>query len=91
MRMTTEQRLDCLLKKFDTLAQYQGDGVALNEHDVKLLMKQCGFANLHEIGFYIRSLDKRGLVVADCSGDNTILGASITIDGYCHLGILKNA
>lgn len=88
MRMTTQQRLDCLLKKFDTLAQHQGDGVALNQHDVELLMKQCGFANHHEIGFYIRSLDEGGLVVADCAADNTILQARITIDGYRHLDTL---
>ena len=87
-RMTTQQRLDCLLKTFDTLAKHQGDGVALNEHDLRLLMKQCGFSNHHEIAFYIRALDDRGLVKADCSADNAILQATITIDGYCHLDTL---
>ncbi len=87
-RMTTQERLDCLLKHFDALAPHQGDGVALNQNDVKLLMMQCGFANHHEIAFYIRSLDERGLVVADCAGDDTILQARITIDGYCHLDTL---
>ena len=90
MRMTTQQKLDCLLKQFDTLAQHQGDGVVLNEHDVQLLMKQCGFVNHHEIAFYIRALDGRGLVSADCAADDTILGAQITIDGYCHLDTLNH-
>ena len=88
MRMTTEQKLDCLLKRFDTLAQHQGDEVVLNENDVRILMKQCGFANTSEIAFYIRALDERRLVSADCAADNTILGAQITIDGYCHLDTL---
>ena len=51
MKMTTQQKLDCLLKQFDTLAQHQGDGVVLNENDVRILMKQCGFANTNEIAF----------------------------------------
>ena len=88
-RMTTQERLDCLLKHLDSIANHQGDGVALNEKDIALLMKQCGFANHHEIGFYLRSLGSRGLVAPDCAGDNTILQASITIDGYCHLDKLK--
>ncbi len=88
-RMTTQQKLDCLLKQFDTLARYQGDGVVLNENDVQLLMKQCSFINTNEIGFYIRSLDERRLIVSDCSADNTILQATITIDGYCYLDKLK--
>lgn len=89
-RMTTQQKLDCLLKQFDTLAQHQGDGVVLNEHDVKLLKKQCGFKNHHEIAFYIRALEDRQLVASSCSGDNGILGATITIDGYCHLDTLQD-
>lgn len=88
-RMTTQEKLDCLLKQFDALAQHQGDGVVLNDKDVRLLMKQCGFANHHEIAFYIRSLHDRGLLAADCAGDDTILQASITIDGYCHLDTLR--
>ena len=84
-RMTTQQRLDCLLKQFDALAPHQGEGIMLNEYDVELLMKQCGFANQHEIAFYIRSLGEKGLVVSECAGDNSSLGARITIDGYCHL------
>lgn len=88
MRMSTQQKLDCLLKHFDARAEYQGDGVVLNEQDITVLMKQCGFANLHEIGFYIRSLEGRGLVNSQCAADDTILQASITIDGYCHLDTL---
>ena len=88
MRMTTQQKLDCLLKQFDMLAESQGDGVSLSAQDMALLMEQCGFANRNEIGFYIRALDERGLVIADCAADNTILQARITIDGYCHLDTL---
>ena len=90
MKMTTQQRLDCLLKQFDALAENQGDGVSLSAQDLTLLMEQCGFANRHEIGFYIRALGKRGLVIADCAADNTILQARITIDGYCHLDTLPH-
>ncbi|MCY4354284.1 MAG: hypothetical protein OXC09_05795 [Truepera sp.] len=89
MRMTTQQKLDCLLRRFDELAESQGDGVTLSAQDIALLMEQCGFANRNEIGFYIRSLEGRGLVVADCSADNVILQASITIDGYCYLDSLN--
>ena len=90
MKMTTQQKLDCLLKHFDMLAESQGDGVALVDRDIELLKKQCRFANLSEIGFYIRALAERGLVIADCTADNTMLGAQITIDGYCHLDTLNS-
>ena len=87
--MTTQQKLDCLLKHLDMLAESQGDGVALVDQDIALLKKQCRFANLDEIGFYIRALGERGLVIPDCAADNTILQAGITIDGYCHLDTLN--
>ena len=90
MTMTTQQRLDCLLKHFDASAEHQGDGVVLNAQDISVLMKQCRFANVHEIAFYIRSLDERGLLDADCAADDTILQARITIDGYCHLDTLQS-
>ena len=90
MRMTTQQKLDCLLKHFDASAEHQGDGVVLNDQDITVLMKQCRFKNLHEIAFYIRALDERGLVAGECAADNTILQARITIDGYCHLDTLKH-
>ena len=89
MRMTTQQKLDCLLKHFDALIKSQGDGGALAAQDVMLLMEQCGFANKDEIAFYMRSLEDKGLLVSDCSADNTSLQARITIDGYCHLDTLK--
>ena len=88
MRMTTKQKLDCLLKHFDALIESQGDGVTLGAQDVTLLMEQCGFANRNEIGFYMRSLDHKGFVKSNCAADNTILEAQITIDGYCHLDTL---
>ena len=89
MNMTTQQKLDCLLKHFDMLAESQGDGVALVDQDIALLKKQCRFTNPNEIGFYIRALGERGLVIPDCAADNTILQARITIDGYCHLDTLN--
>ena len=89
-RMTTQQRLDCLLKQFDALAQYQGDVAVLNEHDVSLLKKQCGFVNLHEIALYLRSLHEKGLLSAECSADDTILQAHVTIGGYCYLETLTH-
>ena len=88
-KMTTQQRLDCLLKHFDELAESQGDSVTLQAQDITLLMEKCGFANRYEIDFYISSLDDRVLVKSDCSADKVILGAQITIDGYCRLDTLK--
>ncbi len=88
--MTTQRRLDCLIEYVDTLAERQGAAVSLAAQDVDVLKARCGFADHHEIGFYIRSLEKRGLVVSHCAGDNTILGAQITIDGYCHLDTLRD-
>lgn len=84
-KMTTQQKLDCLLKQFAALAEYQGDTVVLSEQDITLLMENCGFSNRSEIAFYIRSLDGRAQIISNCSADNTILQASITIDGYIHL------
>ena len=89
-KMTTQQKLDCLLKHLDSKIENQGDGVALTAQDLTLLMEQCGFKNRDEIAFYIRSLDERRLVRADCAADNTILHACITIDGYCHLDTLRH-
>ena len=89
-RMTTQQRLDCPLKTFDALANHQGDEVVLNEHDFRVLMKQCVFANHHEISFFINALDELRLVTSGCSADNTVIGATITIDGYCHLDTLNH-
>lgn len=89
-RMTTQQKLDCLLKHLDGLIASQGDGAYLSEQDVDTLKAQCQFANRKEIGFYIRSLAERGLVKSECAGDNTILGARITIDGYCELDTLRS-
>ena len=76
--MTTQQRLDCLLKHFDELAESQGDGVSLQAQDITLLMEKCSFANRNEISFYIRSLDQKGLAKSHCSADNTILGAQMS-------------
>ena len=58
MKMTTQQKLDCLMKHFDSQAERQGDGVILNNQDVTVLMKQCRFTDINEIAFYIRSLDE---------------------------------
>ena len=89
MRMTTQQKLDCLIKHFDALIESQGGGVTLSAQDMTLLMEQCGFANRDEIAFYIRSLVDKGLLASDGTADNTILEARITIDGYCYLDTLK--
>ena len=88
-QMTTQQKLDCLLRHFDAKAKSQGDTVQLTAQDLTLLFEQCGFKNQNEIAFYIRALDERGLVDANCSADNAILQAMITIDGYCHLDKLR--
>lgn len=89
MKLTTQQKLDCLLKKFDSLAESQGDTVSLSAQDITLITEQCGFKNLNEIAFYIRSLGERGLLIPNCAADNTILQASITIDGYSCLDTIS--
>ena len=89
-KMTTQQRLDCLLRHFNERAERQGDGVSLGAQDITLLMEKCGFADQHEIAFYIRSLAGEGLVNANCSADNTILAAQITINGYRRLDTLRS-
>lgn len=89
-KMTTQQRLDCLLKHFDKLAESQGDWVQLKPKDVTLLSDKCGFSNHNEIAFYVKALEQRGLVLSEIAGDNSIIGAQITIDGYCYLDNIQN-
>ena len=72
------------------MPRIRGDGVVLNDQDIAVLKQQCGFANHHEIAFYIRSLDDKGLLAANCGADDSILQATITIDGYCHLDTLMS-
>lgn len=88
-RMTTQQRLDCLLKMFDELSEEQGTGIELEAQDIDLIMKQCGFNSRKEIAFYINSLGLRKLVDSSCTPDGKILAAKITIDGYCYLDELR--
>lgn len=88
-RMTTQQRLDCLLKHLEGRVERQGAGVSLVAQDLTLLMERCGFKDVHEIAFYIRAMDKEGHLDSECSADNTILEASITIDGYRRLDTLR--
>ena len=83
--MTTQQRLDCLLKHFNKLAENQGDMMQLDGEDITLLMDKCGFVSRSEIAFYLDSLATLGLMRSSCSADHTLLAASITIEGYCRL------
>ena len=87
--MTTQQKLDCLLKQLRDETPHQGQEIILKAPTIALLIERCRFANCSEIGFYIRSLAERSLVQSHCSGDDTILGARITIDGYCYLDDLR--
>ncbi len=89
-RMTTQERLDCLLKHIDSLAARQGDEVVLNENDESLLIKQCGFADRHEIAFYVEALQERQLVTFKIVG-NLKQVIRITINGYCHLDTLDDS
>ena len=43
-----------------------------------------------QIASYVGALDERWLVKTKCLADNTIVGVSISIDGYCHLDTLKS-
>lgn len=88
--MTTQQRLDCLLSHFRDRTDTQGDSVILSAQDITLLMERCGFKNSDEIAFYLRSLQEKQMLKAECSADNTILKAQITVDGYCHLDTIQN-
>ena len=83
--LSTQQRLDCLLKHIAGLEPRQGDGASLSAQDITLLQEQCGFKDRNEIGFYLKAMAERGLLINRSSGDYVILGAQITIDGYIEL------
>ena len=86
--MTTQEKLDRLLKYLNELTAYQGAGVILDPAQAEKAQRVCEFANISELAFYVRSLDRQGLVDSHCAGDDTSVGATITIDGYSHLDTL---
>lgn len=88
-RLTTQQQLDCLIKRFDELIKKRGEAILLNEHDINTLIMQCGFTDKHEIAFYVRSLDSEGLLKSHCNENNEYVGASITINGYRYLDTIQ--
>ena len=81
--MTTQERLDCLMKRLDGWMDHQGAIVILEPADICLLMEQCRFKCEDELRYYVRALDERGLIRN--RSNRAHISAQITIDGYCYL------
>lgn len=83
-RMTTQQRLGCLLKHLASLAERHGDEIVISSLNPQALFNECGFTDSDEIAFYIERPRRRGLVDLPRDGYNK-LSVYVTIEGYCHL------
>jgi hypothetical protein len=81
------EKRDCLLSYLVELQRQLGDvpltvAFSLDPDEKEEAMKRCKIRSVDDIGAFIRSLEDRGLVRSHCSGDNTILGCAITLDGH---------
>ena len=83
--MKTQGKLDTLLKYLAEISPEQGIAFSLEPAEVKTAIERCGVSNNSELAFYVKSLEGRGLVISHCAGDDSIIAAQVTIDGYCHL------
>ena len=52
--MTTQEKLDRLLKYLNELTAYQGAGVILDPAQAEKAQRVCEFANISELAFYVR-------------------------------------
>ena len=81
------QKRDCLL---GYLVELHGQldevpltvAFSLDPDEVEEAKSRCKIRSSNDLGAFIRSLEDRGLVQSHCSGDNTILGCAITLDGH---------
>lgn len=78
---------ECLLSYLVELHRQLDDvpltvAFSLEPDEVEEAKSRCKIRSSDDIGAFIRSLEDRGLVQSHCSGDNTILGCAITLDGH---------
>lgn len=82
-----KEKRECLLRYLVELHGQLDDvpltvAFSLEPDEVIEAKNRCKIRSSDDIGAFIRSLEDRGLVQSHCSGDNTILGCSITLDGH---------
>lgn len=80
--MTTQQKLDGLLRYAAGISTYNGDRVWLDQK-VDDLMEKFGFLDRDDIVYFLQELEQRGLVTTMISGGGT--GVSVTMEGYLRL------
>lgn len=80
--MTTHEKLYGLLRYFADVSTRKGDLMMLEAQDVEEVKEKFGFADNNEIGFFLQGLEERGLVKTRIASGYTILGASVTMEGY---------
>ena len=81
--MTIQQKHDSLLIYLVKLQPTPIRGqVILNQTEVAEAIGRCQVSNNSELGSFVRSLDSQGLVESHCAGDDTIIGATVTMLGY---------
>lgn len=88
--VTTQQRLDCLLKQLNAMIagmdRRQGARIMPNVTDMGRLTKECGFLDEEELVFFFEELVERGLMKMKGAANNPIpVEVGITIEGYRHL------
>lgn len=81
-RMTTQQRLDCLLKQINGLTSRQGDRVFLTDEHLDRFKDMCGFKDNSEIAFYVEWMEQEGLLEMERHPDNDFIGVKLLIPGY---------
>ncbi len=79
-----QQKLDTLLKQFESLTESHGQVVNFSDQDITRLTTQCGFKDLNEIIFYTNALEEQGYIKQKVTLDKKIF-ASITFRGYSYL------
>ena len=90
--MTIAQKHDCLLSYLVELMPTPTTGtVRFSSTEVQTAMKRCAFPSKLELCAVIRSLAEQGLAKSHCSGDDTIVGATVTLQGYSHVEHLNEA
>ena len=88
--MTIEEKHDCLLGYLVELMPTPGTVVPLLKQDqVETAIERCEVSDRSELCSYIRSLEGRGFVRSNCAGDDTIVAAVVTMEGYSYVERLK--
>ena len=83
--MSTQGKLDGLLRYFADVSTRKGDLMMLEAQDIEEVKEKFGFADNYEIGFFLQGLEERGLVKTKIASGYSIIGASVTMEGYLRL------